>query len=133
MLRIALQPLLFELSMHLCICSHCNIHYYVANVYVYILLLCYDMHMYCYRQVVRATIYDETGYWYPTLSLVRSLHARVTAVALVSVANCKLALLYCSCLAVIAFIFLSELIPVATLLLFPIQAFVALRFSQVID
>jgi hypothetical protein len=84
-----------------------------------------------HMQVVRAAIYDETGYWYPSIELVQSLHARLSALALVSMAHCKHALLYCSCQALIGFIFLSGLVPVATLLLFPLQAFVALRFSQV--
>jgi hypothetical protein len=41
------------------------------------------------------------------------------------------ALEFALCLAILAFIFLSDLVAPASLLMFPIQGWVALRFSQV--
>jgi hypothetical protein len=83
------------------------------------------------QQVVRAAIYNESGKFYPSLGLWYSLCARLSSSKLYTVANLKRLLEYCTCQALIGFIFLSHLVPVATLLLFPIQGFVALRFSQV--
>jgi hypothetical protein len=72
-----------------------------------------------------------SGIFYPSLELWYSLSARLSSSKLYAVANLKRLLEYCTCQALIGFIFLSHLVPVATLLLFPIQGFVALRFSQV--
>ena len=78
--------------------------------------------------MLRSALYEETGHWVPSLALVRSVYKRLQALTLRTVLR---AAEFLFCLGLIGFIFLSDLVPIAPLLLFPIQGWVALRFSQV--
>ncbi|KAG5176577.1 hypothetical protein JKP88DRAFT_335547 [Tribonema minus] len=77
--------------------------------------------------VMRMAIFEETGSGIPSLHLFPALRNRVHQL------NRKQLLHifeYVACLFIMGFIFLSNLVPVASLLMFPLQGWVALRFSQ---
>ncbi|KAG5191661.1 hypothetical protein JKP88DRAFT_251339 [Tribonema minus] len=80
--------------------------------------------------VIRKSIFEETGKGAPSRQLLHIMKNRLTGM---NRSTLRPAMEYCVCLAIMGFIFLSNMVPVAGLLLFPVLGWVSLRFSQMLS